>query len=45
MYHIQELENGKCKLRAEVDCTKEHITYMSEKFPLGMEKIKETSEN
>lgn len=44
MYHIREIESGKHKLTAEVDCTKEHITYMSEKFPLGMQKIKETSE-
>lgn len=44
MYHISDVGNGKQKLTAEVDCTKEHINYMSEKFPLGMEKIKELSE-
>lgn len=45
MYHLIELENGNHKLTAEVDCTKEHITYMREKFPLGLQKIKELSEN
>ena len=44
MYHIHDLGNGKHQLKAEVDCTRDHIKYMSEKFPLGMEKIRELSE-
>ena len=44
MYKLTELEKGKTTLLAEVDCMAEHLEFMKEKFPLGLEKIKELSE-
>lgn len=45
IYKMEETVPGKTKLTAEMDCTKEHIRYMSEKFPLGLQKVKELAEN
>ena len=44
-YKLEEIGPGTTKLTAEMDCTKEHIRYMSEKFPLGLQKVKELAEN
>ncbi len=45
MYTLTEQGGGKVRLTAEVDCTKEHINYMKEKFPLGLNEVKRLSEN
>lgn len=44
IYKLEEIEPNKIKLTVEMDCVKEHIKYMSEKFPLGLEIVKQISE-
>jgi uncharacterized protein YndB with AHSA1/START domain len=45
IYKLMVLVDGLTKLTVEMDCTKEHIAFMNNKFPLGLEKVKEMSEN
>ncbi len=45
IYKLMEMVDGLTKLTVQMDCTKDHITYMSEKFPLGLEIVKTLSEN
>ena len=44
IYKLMVLVDGLTKLTVEMDCTKDHVNYMNEKFPLGLEKVKELSE-
>ncbi len=44
IYKLSELPGGITKLTVETDCTKDHIEFMREKFPLGLETVKQLSE-
>lgn len=44
IYKLNELPGGITKLTCEMDCTKDHIAFMKNAFPLGLEKVKELSE-
>lgn len=44
IYKLEE-NDGKTTLTAEVDCVEKYVSYMEEKFPLGLQEIKKLSEN
>lgn len=44
IYRLMEINATMTELEVEIDVTNDHIEYMKKKFPLGLEKVKELSE-